>query len=78
MPVQDVRLPVVSVKGEVRGEFRGDRGEEGLRRESSGMNEPAPRPAAVDAVRWGATLLTQLGLEPRHDPAAPGGLTAPR
>ena len=45
MPVQDVRLPEVTVKGEVRG-------------------ESTPRPAAVDAVRWGATLLTQLGLDP--------------
>jgi hypothetical protein len=24
----------------------------------------APRPTAVDAVRWAATLLTQLGVEP--------------
>lgn len=46
MPVQDVRLPDVSVQGEVRG-------------------EEGPRPAAVDAVRWGAALMTQLGLDPR-------------
>ena len=33
-----------------------------------------PRPAAVDAITWGATLLTQLGFEPdaikRHRRAA--------
>ena len=61
MTVQDTRLseaseacevPEVSVKGEVR-------------RESSGMTmASAPRPAAVDAVRWANTLLTQLGLDP--------------
>jgi hypothetical protein len=44
MPVQEVRLSEVSVKGQ-----------------SSGMVAQAPRPAPVDAIAWGATLLTQLG-----------------
>jgi hypothetical protein len=57
MPVQDVRLFDVSVKGETRGQEEA--------RESSGMIAAGPRPAAIDAVRWGATLLTQLGLDPR-------------
>jgi hypothetical protein len=57
MPVQDVRLIDMSVRSEARGE-------EGPRPESSRMTAAA-RPAAVDAVRWGATLLTQLGLDPR-------------
>jgi hypothetical protein len=52
MPVQDVRLPDVSFQGDVRGEIRPEA-------------PAAPRPAAVDAVRWGATLMTQLGLDPR-------------
>jgi hypothetical protein len=50
MPVQDVRLLDIPVNGEIKGEARGEEGQ--------------PRPAAVDAVRWAATLLTQLGLEP--------------
>jgi hypothetical protein len=58
MPVQDVRSFDVSIKGEIRGE-------EGPRPDSSGTIAAGPRPAAIDAVRWGATLLTQLGLDPR-------------
>ena len=58
MPVQDVRLFDVSVTGETRGEDEAGR-------ESSGMIAAGPRPAAIYAVRWGATLLTQLGLDPR-------------
>lgn len=27
------------------------------------QNDVRPRPAAVDAVRWGAALLAQLGVE---------------
>jgi hypothetical protein len=51
MPVQNARLLEVTAKGEARSE-------------SSGMTAPSPRPAAVDAIRWAATLLTQLGLDP--------------
>lgn len=56
MPVQDVRVIEMPVRGEFGGEVRGD-----VQREV----RETPRPAAVDAVRWGATLLTQLGLDPR-------------
>ena len=52
MPVQDVRVIEMPVRGEVSGDVQLEVRE-------------APRPAAVDAVRWGATLLTQLGLEPQ-------------
>jgi hypothetical protein len=55
MPVQDVRVIEMPVRGEGRGEVGGDVQLE--------VRE-APRPAAVDAVRWGATLMTQLGLDP--------------
>jgi hypothetical protein len=61
MPVQDARSIEVSARGVARGEG----GDEGPRQESSGMMAAAPRPAAIDAVRWGATLLTQLGVDPR-------------
>ena len=53
MPVQDVRVIEMPVRGEVRGDDAQLGGRE------------AQRPAAVDAVRWGATLMTQLGLEPQ-------------
>jgi hypothetical protein len=58
MPVQDVRVIDLSVN-------RDARGVEGPRLESSRMIAAAPRPAAVDAVRWGTALLTQVGLDPR-------------
>jgi hypothetical protein len=60
MPVQDVRVIEMPVRGDVselEGGFRDDVRFEG--------REAAARPAAVDAVRWGATLMTQLGLDPR-------------
>jgi hypothetical protein len=61
MPVQNAHLLDVTVNSDVRSE-------------SSGMTAPSPRPAAVDAIRWAATLLTQLGLDPdaskRQRPAA--------
>jgi hypothetical protein len=57
MPVQDVRVIEMPVSGDARGD-------KGPRPESSGTIAAAPRPAAVDAVRWGATLLMQLGLDP--------------
>jgi hypothetical protein len=44
--------------------------EEWPERESSGTTAAAPRPAAVDAVRWGAALMTQLGLDPRANRTA--------
>jgi hypothetical protein len=50
MPVQDVRVIQMPVRGDVRGDAQLE-------------GREAPRPAAVDAVRWGATLMTQLGLE---------------
>lgn len=53
MPVQDARV----IEMPVRGEVRGDDAQPGVRE--------AQRPAAVDALRWGATLMTQLGLEPQ-------------
>jgi hypothetical protein len=56
MPVQDVRVIEMPVRGEAQGDVKGD-----VQLEGRGT----PRPAAVDAVRWGATLLAQLGLDPR-------------
>lgn len=54
MPVQDVRVIEMPVRGDVSG-LEGDKA------------QAAPmRPVAVDAVRWGATLMTQLGLDPRR------------
>jgi len=50
MPVQDARVIEMPVRGDVQVE---------------GREAPAARPAAVDAVRWGATLLAQLGVDPR-------------
>jgi hypothetical protein len=54
MPVQDARVIEMPVRGEVS-DVRGDALE---------VRE-GPSPAAVDAVIWGATLMTQLGLDPR-------------
>jgi hypothetical protein len=48
------------VRGEVRGDVRGD-----LRDDVQFEGREAARPAAVDAVRWGAALLSQLGFDPR-------------
>ena len=52
MPVQDARVIEMPVRDEVRGDVQSE-------------GRETPRPAAVDAVRWGATLLMQLGLDPR-------------
>jgi hypothetical protein len=51
MPVQDVRSLDMPANGGIKEEARSEAAQ--------------PRPAAVDAVRWGTTLLTQLGLDPR-------------
>jgi hypothetical protein len=56
MPVQDVRVIEMPARGEAQGDVRGDAQLE--------VRE-APRPAAVDAVRWGTTLMTLVGLDPR-------------
>jgi hypothetical protein len=50
MPVQDVRVIEMPVRREVSGDVVQLEVREG------------PRPAAIDAMRWGATLLMQLGL----------------
>jgi hypothetical protein len=64
MPVQDARVIDMPVRGDVRGEVRRDvRGD--LRSDAQLEGHDAPRPAAVDAVRWGATLLSQLGFDPQ-------------
>ena len=65
MPVQDVRVIGMPARGDVSG-LRGDaQGLEGNAVRLEGREVPAARPAAVDAVRWGATLMTQLGLDAR-------------
>lgn len=56
MPVQDARVIVMPVRGDARGDASGSL-------QLEGRDTPAARPAAVDAVVWGATLLAQLGLE---------------
>lgn len=54
MPVQDARVLVMPAQGDARGAGG---------RQLEGRDTPAARPAAVDAVAWGATLLAQLGLQ---------------
>jgi len=48
MPVQDARVSTVPVQTEIQNDVQSD---------------VLPRPAAVDAVRWAAALMSQLGLE---------------
>lgn len=61
MPIQDVRVIEMPVRSDVRGDVSGDF--------SGAAGDQAPtasmRPAAVDAVQWGAALMMQLGLDPR-------------
>lgn len=58
MPVQNARVLVMPVRGDARGDAAGHLPLEG-------RDTPSPRPAAVDAMIWGATLLAQLGIDPR-------------
>jgi hypothetical protein len=60
MPVQDARVIEVPVRDQVRGDVQGD-----VRGDVQFERRETPRPAAVDAVRWGAALLSQLGFDPR-------------
>lgn len=62
MPVQDARVIVMPVRGDAG---VGARGDASGSLQLEGRDTPAARPAAVDAVVWGATLLAQLGLDPR-------------
>jgi hypothetical protein len=59
MPVQKARVIEMPVRGDASGNVQFE-----------GREAPVTRPAAVDAVAWGATLLAQLGLDPPKRPAA--------
>jgi hypothetical protein len=60
MPVQVARVLEMPVRDEIKGDVRGD-----VRSGVQFEGREAARPAAVDAVRWGAALLSQLGVDPR-------------
>ena len=62
MPVQNARVIEMPVQGDARGNA-GDV-------QFAGRETPVTKPAAVDAIAWGAALLAQLGLDPRKRPAA--------
>jgi hypothetical protein len=71
MPVQNARVIEMPVRGNARGDVQGNaHGDATGDVQFEGREAPVTRPAAVDAVAWGATLLAQLGFDPRKRPAA--------
>ena len=67
MPVQKARVIEMPVRGDSQGNAQGDAiGDV----QFEGREALVTKPAAVDAIAWGATLLAQLGFDPRKRPAA--------